>query len=70
VEQSQLFERQKTPSLQDRNLVIEKTIDKALELTTKTKSHVNYVIGEVRGGIHVLLNTLNDNSNFAFSLNS
>jgi hypothetical protein len=30
---------------------------------------VNYVVGEVRGGIHFLLNTLNDNNNFAFSLN-
>jgi hypothetical protein len=60
----------KTPSLQDRNLVLEKTIDKAHELTTKTKSHVNYVIGEVRGGIHVLLNEMNDNNNLAYSLNS
>jgi hypothetical protein len=30
---------------------------------------VNYVIGEVRGGIHVLLNEMNDNNNLAYSLN-
>ncbi|WP_260445573.1 DNA/RNA non-specific endonuclease [Metabacillus elymi] len=59
----------KTPSLQDRNLVLDKTIDKAHELTMKTKSHVNYVIGEVRGGIHVLLNEMNDHNNLAYSLN-
>ncbi|MBO1511155.1 ribonuclease YeeF family protein [Metabacillus sp. BG109] len=59
----------KTPSLQDRNLVLEKTVDKAHELTTKTKSHVNYVIGEVKGGIHVLLNEMNDNNKLAYSLN-
>ncbi|QNF29985.1 ribonuclease YeeF family protein [Metabacillus elymi] len=59
----------KTPSLQDRNLVLEKTIDKAHKLTSKTKSHMNYVVGEVRGGIHVLLNEMNDNNNLAYSLN-
>jgi hypothetical protein len=59
----------KTASLQGRNLVLDKTIDKAHELTTKTNSHVNYVIGEVRGGIHVLLNEMNDNNNLAYSLN-
>ncbi|QNF30000.1 T7SS effector LXG polymorphic toxin [Metabacillus elymi] len=58
----------KTPSLQDRNLVLEKTIDKAHELTTKTKSQVNYVVGEVRGGIYVLLNEMNDHNNLAYSL--
>jgi hypothetical protein len=59
----------KTPSLQDRNFVLEKTIDKAHDLTSKTKTHVNYVIGEVRGGIHVLLHEMNDNNNLAYSLN-
>jgi hypothetical protein len=30
---------------------------------------VKYVIGEVGGGIHVLLHEMNDNNNLAYSLN-
>jgi hypothetical protein len=49
----------KTPSLQNKNLILESTVTKAHELTLKTKADVNFVMGELRGGLHVLLNGIN-----------
>lgn len=50
-------------------MILEKKIDKAHVLTTKTKTHVNYVIGEVKGVIHVFLNEMKNINNLACSLN-
>ncbi|MCM3654330.1 HNH endonuclease [Metabacillus litoralis] len=61
--------KSKTPSLQDRNLVLEKTVNKAHELTMKTKADVNFVVDEVRGGINVLLNALHNHENLDYSPN-
>ena len=59
----------KTPSLQDRNLVPEKTVNKAHELAMKTKADVNFVVDKVRGGNNVLLNAINQNNSLVYSYN-
>ncbi|MGM0876566.1 MAG: EndoU domain-containing protein [Bacillota bacterium] len=46
----------KTPSLQDKNLILEKTVYKAHELATKTKADFHFLIEELRGGIKKALN--------------
>jgi hypothetical protein len=37
----------KTPSLQDRELNLEQTVNKAHEIATKTKAEFNFVVDEV-----------------------
>ncbi|MCM3654333.1 T7SS effector LXG polymorphic toxin [Metabacillus litoralis] len=64
-----LVPKPKTPSLQDRNLVLEQTVNKAHELTMKTKADMNFVIDEVRGGINVFLNALHNHKNLEYSHN-
>jgi toxin YxiD len=55
-----------TPSLQNKNLILESTVLKAHELTLKTRADVNVFMGEIRGGINVILNP-DRNDNFAYS---
>ncbi|MBZ5753860.1 hypothetical protein K9V48_27595, partial [Metabacillus sp. DBTR6] len=64
-----LVPKPKTPSLQDRNLVLEQTVNKAHELTMKTKADVNFVVDEVRGGINVFRNAIHNNDNLVYSTN-